>query len=107
MIIEPIQQALSIAGIDLVFQDFDILGIPGFNTSVLYKGEVSLYEVEKQNFSFQVATIDTIDNQVAIDMLFTMEDSGYQYQFRLDRPPVNDLTGWSELHALLLSVVIL
>lgn len=104
MYIEPIATALAHAGISLTFDSFDILGIPGFNTSILYKGEVSLYEVERQNFNFQISTVDAIENLVTIDSEFTIEDSGYLYRFKLDRPPTNDLTGWSKLNVNLISV---
>lgn len=104
MAIEPIVKCLTISGITLSFDQFEILGIPGFNTSVLYKGEVSLYEVEKQNFSFQVSTLDCLNKTITIDDTFFMKNSDYQYNFKLDREPVHDLTGWSKLNCNLLSI---
>lgn len=102
--IEPIAKALKIAGIPLAFASFDLLSFPGFNTSVLYKGEVSLYEVEKQNFVFQVSLEECLDRRVEIDTEFYMVDSGYRYNFKLDRPPIHDLTGWASLHCNLISI---
>ena len=104
--IEPINKALTIAGIPLAFDSFDLMCFPGFNTSVLYKGEVSLYEVEKQNFVFQVSLEECLDKRIIIDTEFSMEDHGYKYTFKLDRPPIHDLTGWASLHCNLISVKI-
>lgn len=104
--IEPISTALEIAGIPLAFDSFDLMCFPGFSTSVLYKGEVSLYEVEKQNFVFQVSLEECLDKRIVIDTEFYMIDHGYQYNFKLDRPPIHDLTGWASLHCNLISVEI-
>jgi hypothetical protein len=102
---EDISTCLSIAGITLSFADFDILAIPGFETSMLYKGEATLYEVEKQWFSFRIATIDHVENTINLDDYFTMEDSAYLYTFTVNRLPIPDLTGFSKLHADFLSKV--
>lgn len=100
---EDITTCLEIAGVTLTFQDFEILGIPGFQTSMLYKGEPTLYEVEKQWFAFQIATIDTVENPIELDDQFTMEDTGYIYTFVVNRLPIPDLTGWSKLQVDFLS----
>jgi len=103
MIAEPITRALTIAGTTLTFNDFTIRGVVGFNLTVLYKGEQSLYEIEKQNFSFQIATSDVLDNEITMGLTFTAENSGYLYTFQLDRPPIPDVTGWSEIHTNLIT----
>jgi hypothetical protein len=97
--IEDVTGTLDIVGTDLEFDAFTVKGIPGFSTSILVKGEVSLYEVEVQNFTFQVSTLDCINNDLVQDLLFTIADTSYSYTFKVDRPPINDLTGWSKLHA--------
>jgi hypothetical protein len=58
MIIEPIREALETAGTEVEFPTFTVLCFPGFSTSILHKGEVSVYEVEKQNFTFEFAAED-------------------------------------------------
>ena len=103
MIAEPRAKALTIAGTKLDFGNFDIQGIVGFNLTVLYKGEQSLYEVEKQNFSFQIATQDAIDNAIVSGLTFFIDEGDKKYNFQLDRPPIDDLTGWSELHTNLIT----
>lgn len=100
---EEISRCLAIAGVSLTFQNFEIQGIPGFETSMLYKGEPTMYEVEKQWFSFQIATADALENTIAIDDQFTMEDEAYIYTFSVTRTPIPDLTGWSKLHVDFLS----
>lgn len=101
--IEDISKCLEIAGVTLAFNDFEILGIPGFETSMLYKGEPTMYEVEKQWFSFRIATVDHLDNIISLDDEFTMEDGSYEYTFSVNRLPIPDLTGFSKLHADFLS----
>ena len=96
--VEPIRQALDIAGEALYFPNFDILSFPGFNVSVLYKNEVSVYEVEKQNFTFQVASEDVFKFKVKAEMEFYFKDKVYEYSFKLDRNAEHDLTGWSKLY---------
>lgn len=98
MISEPITKALTLAGHTLEFSGFDIKGVVGFNLSILLRGEQTLYEIEKQNFSFQVSSIDVFDNEIVEGMEFTMEDSNSIYTFSVERPPIDDLTGWAELH---------
>jgi hypothetical protein len=105
---ENIGKTLSIAGIDLEFSaGFTIKGIPGFSTSILYKGEPTLYIVEQQNFTFQISTLDAVNNSIVNDMLFTMQDNSYIYTFKLDRPPISDLTGWSKMQVNFISKSIL
>lgn len=81
------------AGVDLEFPTGSVKGIPGFETQVLYKGEESLYEVEKQNFSFQLLSSDWLDNELTTGMQFTMDDETFQFTFEVvgTQP---DLTGW-------------
>ena len=98
--IEPITEALEICGTLLTFSQFEIYGIPGFQTQVLYKGESSIYEVERQEFAIQVATVDCYTYSLAVDMLFTIEDDTYRYYYSIDRPPISDLTGWSKLNVI-------
>lgn len=96
--VEPIQQVLEIAGLDLTFPDFTISGLPGFEFNTLFKGETTVYEVTKPDFSFQVATEDTI-NTLFDGLQFTMTDEIYLYTFKISKPAFHDLTGWSILYA--------
>ena len=104
---EPIDRVLNLTGTLLTFADFEIYGLAGFNTSVLYKGELSLYEVEKQNFTFQVATADCSLSNIIRDITFTITDGIYVYTFKLDRDPISDLTGWSKLNVNFVGKVII
>ena len=89
-----IQKVLSISGIDLTFSSFDFKGIPGFDLQVLYKGEESPYEVERQNITFQVAISDLAENGVEPGMQFTCEDTTYLYTFNVEGVEP-DFTGWA------------
>jgi hypothetical protein len=101
--VEPIAETLELCGTKLYFDNFEIYGIPGFQTQVLYKGESTLYEVERQEFAFQVSTLDCYENSLIVDMTFYIEDTTYRYTFSLDRPPIPDLTGWSKLNVIFVS----
>ena len=101
-----IEKALALAGIELVFATFSIQGIVGFNISQLYKGEQTVYGIETQNFSFQVSTEDVVANSIVEDMQFTVEDFVNTYTFQVSRTPVNDITGWSEIHCIYVSGVV-
>lgn len=105
--VEPISEALQTCGTILTFSQFEIYGIPGFQTQVLYRGESTVYEVERQDFSFQVATEDCYENVVTVDLTFYIEDNTYRYYFSIDRPPVSDLTGWSKLNVIFVSKEVL
>lgn len=96
---EPITEILEKIGDDLKFNTFTIKGIPGFELVTLYKGETSLYEVEKQTFRFQIASTDVEVNTVADGDAFTLTDTTYHHNFVVDRTPLPDLTGWSVLYA--------
>lgn len=89
-----IQKVLASAGVDLIFPTFDFKGIPGFDLQVLYKGEESLYEVERQNVTFQVAITDLAENSVEPDLTFTCEDTAYIYTFNVEGIEP-DFTGWA------------
>lgn len=93
-----IQNTLNIAGKDLTFQGFSIKGIPGFELQTLYKGEESLYEVERQNFSFHISAADWAASQIDQDMTFTITDYAFVYTFNVDgiQP---DLNGWAFMKA--------
>lgn len=95
---ELIDKALSIGGVTLTFDDFTIKGFPGFNLTRLYRGEQSLYEIEKQNFSFQIATKDVVKYDISANDTLTISDNVYLYDFIVELDPIHDLTGWSELH---------
>ena len=96
--IEPITVALETCGTLLTFDQFEVYGIPGFQTQVFYKGEATLYEVDRQEYAFELSTADCFENEIKQDMVFYMEDETYSYKFIIDRPPVADLTGWSKIN---------
>jgi hypothetical protein len=93
-----IQNTLAIAGKDLTFSTGAIKGIPGFELQTLYKGEESLYEVERQNFCFHISAADWVASQIDVDMTFTITDLANVYTFNVEgiQP---DLNGWAFLKA--------
>ena len=98
-----IQATLLAAGELLTFPTFTMYGLPGFDTSILIKGEYSSYEIERQNFSFEVSIADCKTHSVVMDNTFTMTDGSYTYSFKIDRPFIPDLTGWAHLAVNLIS----
>lgn len=96
---EPIAEILEKIGNDLMFPLFTIKGIPGFELVTLYKGETSLYEIEKQTFRFQVASADVVAKSVIDGNSFILTDGTYNHNFIVDRTPLPDLTGWSVMYA--------
>lgn len=105
MIAEPIDFALQTAGTLLEFEaGFEIYGILGFNLTKLISGQATPYEAERQNFSFQIATKDSVNNLIEEEMPFSFTDdlvSLKKYYFLVSKPVIDDLTGWGELHAYL------
>ncbi len=92
------QEMLQLAGEELVFNDFTILGYPGFSTTRLYDGEASMYHVDKMEFNFHVTTADAATNGVVKGNSFTFSDGVYDFSFKLEADPLPDLTGFSKLH---------
>ena len=93
---EFIRSIVEKTGTELTFTDFSIYAIPGFDLQVLYKGEESVYEVTRQNFSFQTASSYIAENSIVEGLEFTMTDEIYIYTFTvLGFHP--DLTGWGML----------
>lgn len=99
---EDIDSLLDMMGEVMSFSWGEIKGIPGFDTSILYKGEVTPYEIEKQNIVFITSTKNILENNVKIDDKFTYTDGSYIYTFQIDRTPMQDITGYSELRVNLL-----
>ena len=93
---EDIKLLLDLAGVTLEFINFDLKGIPGFSTQVLSSLDSS-YEIERQVFSFQVATSDCLEYSLKIGDVFKTSDTSYEYSFKLNRLPQPDLTGFSKL----------
>ena len=94
---EDIQMVLEKAGVLLTFTQFELYGIPGFQFETLVSLD-SNYEVTKQNFIFQVATLDVADNGLQVDDTFSVDDTAYSYMFKVTKTPVPDLTGYSKLY---------
>lgn len=99
MHIEPTAEILEKVGDDLEFAAFTVKGIPGFELVTLYKGETSLYEVEKQTFRFQVASADVVANSIKDGDAFTLADDSYNHNFTVSKTPLPDVTGWSVMYA--------
>jgi hypothetical protein len=91
---ELIQLVLDAAGETLTFSGFTIKGIPGFELQILYKGEESLYEVERQNISFHTSVHDLAVNSVTDADEFTCSDRTYLYTFVVEGIEP-DFTGWA------------
>lgn len=96
------QKILALSGTPLVFEAGTIFGFPGFSMSHLYNGEASVYIVENPQYNFTFSTKDLADNEITIDALFTLTDSIYEYEFKIDNNPISFLDGWSKLDANLL-----
>ena len=105
-LVEDIPAVLALVGELLTFTQAEILGIPGFAVEALV-GMDDNYKVERQSFSFQVATADVFENNLKKDDTFTFDDNIYLYTFKLHRTPTPDLTGWSKLNVDLLTRVAL
>jgi hypothetical protein len=94
---EPLADYFELLADTLVFDEFEIYGVPVFSTTILYKGEESMYEVERQNFAFQVMTVDVVENEIKEGMIFTLSDAVYTFSFTISQSIVHDLTGVSRL----------
>jgi len=94
-ITEPVEQILDAVGENLEFSAATIKGIPGFSLVVL-QGDGNLYDVEKQQFSFMLSSLDVEANSIVEDDTFTMDDTVYTYTFRVTNTPVPNLAGWSK-----------
>lgn len=94
---------LSVAGEILSFYNGDIQGIPGFEFTSLVREDGTIYEIEKQNYLFQISTKDQIEKEIEIDNEFTYTDGFYTYTFKVNETPKTDLTGWTLIKVILLS----
>ena len=92
--IEDLDLAFKVTGIDLDFAGGTIKGLPNYLPETLYNGD---YKVEKQDFRFIVKTKDIVYLSLEVGDEFTFSDTGYVYTFRISNQPLNDLTGVSEL----------
>ena len=98
-IAEPLRETIDLLGIDLFFPTFDLKALPGYTSTMMYKGETSLYEVRKMLFSFMILTSDVAENNIKEGDAFTLEDGTYLHTFKCSNTPVPDMTGWSNLMA--------
>lgn len=96
--LEPIQDILDAAGETLDFSGTTLKGIPGFSLIVL-QADGNLYDVEKQQFSFMLSSLDVEQNYITEDTIFTIDDPVYTYTFRISSNPVPNLGGWSKCPA--------
>jgi hypothetical protein len=92
---EQIRVTLEQCGETLSFDNVDILGIPG---TLVYNvpSYDSPYDLEKQDYSFQISLADFIDNEIHNTDIFIYYLLGTEYKFKLISY-TNDLLGWVEL----------
>ena len=91
---EPIAKILATVGETLYSSSWEVNAILGFSTSIL-QGENTLYDVETQQFSIMLNTLDVEENNIKEDDVFSIEDTVYIHTFRLANTPVPDMQGWS------------
>ena len=94
--IEPIQDMLQLVGTEFTFGVNKIFGLQGFLNDTLYAAE---YEVNAQNFNFQVSTYDAARLTLQVGSVFTFIDTTYTYTFKIKTSPIHDLTGMTEFFA--------
>jgi len=92
---EQIDVTLEHCGETLSFADVDILGIPGTQVYNIPSYD-SPYDLEKQDFTFQVKLADFIDNELTKGNFFIYYLLGNEYNFKIISY-TNDLLGWVEL----------
>ncbi len=92
-----IAAALEIAGVPMSFSTGDILGFPGQQVQ-LFADMSSPYDVENQNFSWQVVQDDLDSLNIVVGSIFQYSARNVTYSFEvLSIEP--DMTGWSKLRA--------
>lgn len=99
---EDIQTTLDIAGEDLVFELGTIKGIPG---TLVYNVPSfdSPYDIEKQDFSFQISSNDFFAYVITKSTPFTYLLNNKVYNFEVTSY-TDDLVGWIELRCNLIKV---
>lgn len=93
-ITEPIAEILELTGETLYGSSWEVKGILGFSTAIL-QGESTLYDVETQQFSIMLSTLDVEENGIKEDDVFSIEDTVYIHTFRVSNTPVPNMQGWS------------
>ena len=94
---------LSTAGAMLTFDSAEVLAMMGFTTVELFRGDSVITGTESQEFNFHTLTSLCLANDIVKDTLFTMQDDGYLYNFKLSNNPISQLDGWSRFPALLIN----
>jgi len=92
---ELIQVTLDTAGEELQFGSSNIKGIPGHLVYNVQSFD-SPYDIDKQDFDFQVSKKDFEDSGFQVDNLFTYILGTSSYCFRIIKI-IDDLTGWFQL----------
>ena len=92
---ELIQTTLALAGENLNFSETIIKGIPGH---IVYNVQSfdSPYDIDKQDFEFQVSNKDFDSNFFNVGHIFTYLLGARCYSFKITKT-INDLTGWLSL----------
>lgn len=99
--VEPIEKALKIAGVDLTFSP-DLVGnriikaVPNFD---IYAVDASGgTKIEEAYYSFLLSTKSEVQLNLKPREFFTFQDDSYTYSFEvIDMNP--DMTGWTSLSA--------
>jgi hypothetical protein len=91
---EPIADILELTGETLYGSSWEIKGILGFSTTIL-QGESTLYDVETQQFSIMLNTLDVEEYGIQEDDVFSIEDTVYIHTFRIINTPIPNMQGWS------------
>lgn len=94
---ETIQEVLLVAGETLEFDYAYVLGIPFFDTRILYSTEVTFYKIENQDFKFHLSTRDCLENNISNGNEFFMNTDDFIYKFKLRSNPVDMFDGWSRI----------
>jgi len=98
-----IQKVLQISGESLSFDNGTILSIPSFRVDRLYSQEITNYIVEQQEFNFHISTKDSLDLELKVDDICTLQNNSFIFTFKLDDKPIPYLDGWSRIPVNLIS----
>lgn len=99
---EQIKLALDTAGVSLYFNGNEVKAIPGQRIALMADYH-SIYDVEKQNYTFQLSTQDIVTHVIEHDTPFSYITDTHQYDFEV-RSPKPDMTGWTKIDADLITI---
>ena len=100
-----IDTMLDITGINLDFTLYVIKAEAGFAIISLADNNGIITGSESQEFNFYTSTKNCIDNSIKQGDLFTMNDTLYEYSFKVYNDPIPYMDGWSRFPAAYLNKV--